>query len=528
MTRRPMTSRLHVAIGTKLCLLALLLLPAGMCATASCASPKGEATDTNAARQTVGGSCPDAGPIDYEAEIVIRNVSVVEDPLRAQWSGQLAPPNDQDGAWSFGRLLTDLARIPDGSGQAHDHCLAQGAGQCLGSYTPTAAPDYVRGWLENWDQKEDINCDPVQARPAIDAIIATWPTLPSGDLDLSRAPFRLQAIVRRPDLVNMAPAGTSPDDCSTFLRTPRGAGQLRFVFDLVDASGAAQDFMVILEYNVPADTLQAADVELARWHSLASYTFGSDAYKSRLATLTREITRDGGRYSWPYDAGSAPCSDEGRAHDNNLVALRTQDRMLASPPQFREFLVALESKKGVQPFYLEDSPQFQYRQTARLGEFIASKCASIEAENFNVGQEFPHWDGGGDGGAVCDNPVFNHTQFQAGQLPNEQTPAELWDPGNDDASTACGDASIPNSELRHLFARNTCNGCHGIEFQMQAHDGLPAQPFHIQPRDAGEASAVSRFLQGSYDYLDPLGIARTIDERSIRIRSYQAGLCNPN
>jgi hypothetical protein len=60
---------------------------------------------------------------------------------------------------------------------------------------------------------------------------------------------------------------------------------------------------------------------------------------------------------------------------------------------------------------------------------------------------------------------------------------------------------------------------------MNAHDGLAAQPFHIAPRSAGQAAEVSRLLQGSYGFVDPLGNARTLDERKKRIDAYTAGIC---
>jgi hypothetical protein len=487
-------------------------------------------------------------PINYEGEIQIRAVSVVEDPLRSQWDGVVTPANDQDGAWSFGRLFADMARRPDITGHAYDHCIVTKhtdvdcIGLDAGGYVPQTPAAYVEDFFKQWEVTNDVNCDPVDARSAVDAqILDSWPRTKDekDELDLTRAPFRLLAIVRRPDLVDMAPPGTSDTDCDTLVVDPRGAGQLRFIFNLIDpATGAPKDFMIILEYNIPADSVTAADEQLALWHSLAAYTVGSDAYNTQLATLTRQITRDGGRQLWPYstgtlpDGGAIPCSQVGRSHDNNVVAIRTQDRILSSTSQFREFRIGLESAAN-RPgdFYMQQSPRYEYRHSPEhLGKFIAANCGPILAQHFKVGQEFPNWTDGGDGGASCSNPVFNSDQFQAGQLPNQQTDAEVWDPGKDDASISCdasdaGDGLVSNAELRHLFAMNTCNGCHGVEVAMQAHNGLAAQPFHIQPRDAGQMSAVSRFLSGEYRFVDPLGAPRALNQRAIRESAYAQGIC---
>ncbi len=509
---------------------------------AGCSSTSAPPEGSNVQADTASGLCgnPNIPAVDYDAEIVIRDLRVVEDGRRTQWDGNVSPTDDQEGAWSFGRLFADLARKPDGAGLAHDHCM-EDAG-CLDSYTPTAPANYVRNWiLSNWDDPDQvlINCDSVPIRPNIvSQIIDPWPKAANGDLDLTQSPFRLLAIVRRPDLVDMSPPGTSSNDCTTFIRDPRGAGELRFVFGLTDPVGALpKNFTVILEYNVPANTTDAANAELQRWHTLASSAFGSDDYLSTLATLTREITRDGSRQIWPHDPGEAPCDSDdtvhaGRQHDNNLLRIRTQDRLvdtptqIPQPSQFRQFEVPLDSNaNAVGRFYLTETPAYKYRQTDRLGDFITDNCADIEAEHFKVGQEFPKYDGGGDGGKQCSNPDFANAQFQAGQMPNEQTDAEVWDPGNDSTNVSCNGNDIKMGELRHLFARNTCNGCHGIELEMNAHDDAGAQPFHIAPRAAGQMSEVSRLLQGSYTFVDPLGNMRTLDERKQRVDAYVAGIC---
>src|SRR5262245_34634411 len=57
-------------------------------------------------------------------ELMIRNLSVVNDPVRMRWTGGSGA---SDGAWQFGRLMTNMAG------------------------TQQNASDFVRDWLSNWE-----------------------------------------------------------------------------------------------------------------------------------------------------------------------------------------------------------------------------------------------------------------------------------------------------------------------------------------------------------------------------------------
>ena len=123
--------------------------------------------------------------IDPSKELLINDLSVVEDPDRTVWQ-QTA---DGDGAaWTFGHLVRDLAGEHDAS-------------------------DFVLQWLKTWESPQLVNGHSVAARPSIRSlVIDPWRQASgcgAGDspcyLDFSRAPFRLLAIVNRPDLRTFTP-----------------------------------------------------------------------------------------------------------------------------------------------------------------------------------------------------------------------------------------------------------------------------------------------------------------------------------
>jgi len=146
-----------------------------------------------------------------------------------------------------------------------------------------------------------------------------------------------------------------------------------------------------------------------------------------------------------------------------------------------------------------------------LGNYLTEYCSEVRAEHHKVPQDYPHVPGG--------DPECTHGQsFQGGHALDDFT----W---RADAFTSpCGGTGFDNDDLRFLFAKNTCNGCHGRELDMKPSLG---EAFHIQPRARGAASKVSRFLSGAYSFTDSSGRARTIDERASRVAQYRSLLCGP-
>ncbi|MEW6644381.1 MAG: hypothetical protein AB1586_28030 [Pseudomonadota bacterium] len=215
-------------------------------------------------------------------ELMITDLSVVND----------ARAGGPDGAWSFARVMTALA--DDGK-----------------------AGDLVKAWLQTWDRSDAVNGFPLPARPAVrDKLVRPWMALDGATAaeawtpNLAHAPFRLLAIVYRPDL-----GIVTPDNAIT------NAGEARLVFSALDLDAGPDldrapplPFTLIVEYPLPAGDREAVKAWAERWHGLGRLPFGA-AYNAALQAITDA-----------FDGPSARAT----------VRLRTNDG-LAQPWQLREF-----------------------------------------------------------------------------------------------------------------------------------------------------------------------------------------------
>jgi len=220
--------------------------------------------------------------IDIARELMITDRSVVND-TRA---------NGSDGAWSFAHLMTALA--DDGKAGA-----------------------LVKAWLQTWDTSGAVNGFPLPVRPAVrDRIVRPWMAMDGAvsaetwTPNLAHAPFRLLAIVYRPDL------GIVGRDNAI-----ANAGEARLVFTALDLAAVPDidrapplPFTLIVEYTLPATDRDAVRGWAARWHALGHLSFGA-AYNTALQAITDA-----------FDGPSARAT----------VRLRTNDG-LAQPWQLREF-----------------------------------------------------------------------------------------------------------------------------------------------------------------------------------------------
>ncbi|MFZ5440216.1 MAG: CARDB domain-containing protein [Myxococcota bacterium] len=315
-------------------------------------------TQREALTLTDGGQC--AISIDAGSELLITDLRVVED---ARATG---------GAWSFGSLMTSMAG-------------------------PHAAPAFVESWLRQWSAPQLINGFTVPARPAIQSMVLDpWPRTSAG-LDLSRAPFRLLAIVNRLDLRDLAHGS---------------AGEGRFIFGVLDRNGAPLQFTVILEFNLPATT--AADVR--RWaddfHTLGALERGSPAFNTALEAITN-------RFSGP---NAAP----GRPNGSAINQVRTNEIALAAPWELREFTLDANGQLRQSPPM--QTPDLSFNGSSSLATFINTNEAALLAGNHAV------------------PTTFLGRPFLGGNAPTE--PGFFWN------------ASGVSSEALFRFSVNTCNGCH--------------------------------------------------------------------
>lgn len=357
--------------------------------------------------------CTFAAPkdISIEKELMITDLSVVND----------ARADGPDGAWSFGHLMAQLA--PAGEASA-----------------------LVKHWLGSWDSATTINGFPLAARPAIRTrLIGPWMKRDGAQAierwtpNLANAPFRLLAIVYRPDL------GIVTKDNAI-----KSAGEARFVFTALDLTKSADvnrapplPFTVIFEYGLAASDRDGVKRWAKRWHALGSLSFGAE-YNTRLRTITDSFVRRDIR-------------------DPNVLAgsfnqLRTNEG-LALPWQLREFRhEAASSRLTLSP--LKDTPHKSRVSDANLSAAIGN------APDEDLPQRFL--------GGAADVPDKN---FRWPQM------------------------RLANNVLRHNFAVRTCNGCHSAETGNKADDNAtePRQHRgfrHISGRLRNAKATLSEFMTG--------------------------------
>jgi hypothetical protein len=254
--------------------------------------------------------------ISVEKELLITDLSVVND---ARASGA-------DGAWSFGGLLAALA--------------------------PGDAPALAKHWLDSFDRQQHVNGSPLAPRPAVRTLVTKPWMLKEGATtfdgwtpNLANAPFRLLAIVYRPDLGVVDRDGTI-----------RSAGEARFVFTAVDLSNRRTldeapplPFTVIFEFGLTASDRDHVRAWAEQWHRLGGIAFGAD-YNAALQTITDSFARVAG----PEAKG-------------RLNQIRTNEG-LAPPWQLREFRFDAKVRRLANA-PLKDTPH-QINDPRALSEFI--------------------------------------------------------------------------------------------------------------------------------------------------------------
>lgn len=369
-------------------------------------------------------------------ELFITDVSVVDDCWRTTWTGTCPVPTvlpATRGAWTFGGLMPGLFKTND----------------------PAVLSDNVLRWLREWETDRLINGDTVPARPLVDdLIIQPWLAASGGTrLDMTKAPFRLLAIVSRLDLrQNSGYSGGTT------------AGEGRFVFGLL-INGQPVEFFVILEYGLDAGDCAAVQSWAQSWHALGTQALG-DPYNAALQGVTDRFTAINASPNKPN--GSA--INQVRSNDFRLEFLwelrefRLNPR-LAVPVEEVELKALPAPTTPPAPLLqttVAQTPARNRHQTAQLASYVNTNAAAILAHTHVV-------------------PLSWSSQtFRGGASPHS---LEL---GWDGPPPSC--TSIADPEARHAFSLDTCSGCHGDE------TGIFFR--HVAPRGPGVPSALSSFLTG--------------------------------
>ena len=307
------------------------------------------------------------------------------------------------------------------------------------------------------------------------AVRHQWPLTPEGKLDLASAPYRLAAVILRPE------------------GKWSSLGELRLVFEAYAGGtlGVLTSFELAMDWRKPppgepataplpttlAEANARRDAWVAAWRSLETTPFGSAAYVAALASLTEAVTRQ--------------------------------------PDQLR--IIGVETR---QP---SPSGSFRFTSFVRGGwlGLVASPLAGTPPPDWNA-PGFT-WNAGGSGcggwsGGACSvlDPLVRlvesrETELYAGtfSFPPEVRAHDVVGT----ASSAWGTKLDPPSgwtpdrwqRARRALSRGTCDGCHGAD------TGTAGQ--HIVPQPTG-AAKLSAFMRDQ--------------ELPQRVIAYRATLCGPS
>lgn len=410
---------------------------------------------------------------DWRKTLMITNLSVVEDPSRT-WDPCPNYPvgtGTKMGAWTFGRLMTDIAN------------------QAASGVNPS---DFVRQWLRGWEFDQTINSDLVPNRDAaIKArIINAWQAASGGPgkaLDLSIAPFRLLAIVNRVDLRgNPAYGGGSLENpCDP----PCVGGESRFVFCAVDPSNCSDPrLIVILEYCNPARTCREIKAWGSKWAALNALPFGP-VYNNALEAITDQFAGPGLNPS---------------QHPNHslLNQLRSND-ILSGPWELREWKLAGSGSEAghLHEVTVNQTLNIIHNNQPIVNTYIGANLGALLSDSHTIPLLFAPAAGAQGvpflgGSAPIPNPLF------------------FWN-GNPSLNTA---ATSPG---RHKLSLATCNGCHG---------GETGTFFtHVDCRPKGQPAPLSRFLTGLAALPDPAGapITRSFADLDRRVQDLHCLVTTP-
>jgi hypothetical protein len=360
-------------------------------------------------------------------ELMITDTSVVDDPVRTSTTASPPPGSTATpGAWAFGSLMRAMAP------------------------TPADAPAMTLQLFQHWLSDQTVNGFTVAARPSMQqTLLDIWPRTASGDLDLDQAPLRLNAIVNRVDLRDLS-AGN--------------AGEGRFVFGVNSQFGFPQDFTVIVEYALVAQTQDDVLRWATLWHGLSSHPFPSEEYNVALEGITQAITARNG----------SPGSPNGSA----LLELRTNENVLSPFGQWELRSFALSASTGFfDEIPVAETPDLGFNGTSTFADFVNENAGAIKAVVPGAN-------------AHTVPAVFEGSPFQGGSVFNNLV---IWNaPG------------ISDPDARFHASLNTCNGCHGPE----TNTGF----LMVSPRFAGNEAGLSSFLTGTTVFDQTTGQLRVLND----------------
>lgn len=365
--------------------------------------------------------------------LMITDVNVVEDTSRTV----IDPCNPQVGednkAWSFGRLMKELANE---------------------SVTGISASTLALSWLETWTNDQIVNGFTIPERDAIESmIIDPWKFksdfATTGKLDMRFAPFKLIAIVNRLDLrEGIGYGGTN-------------AGEGRFVFCALDDRCVPMTrFTVIFEYGVNISGCANVKAYAQKWYDLKDLAFSDPNYNNQLQMITDVFTL----------ANTNPRNP----NRSSLNQLRTNENELVIDWELREFRIG--ASRLLEPVTVKQEPAEQYNNVSPLSnsadvKIMAQWANTNEAVIMANAHIIPEIE-----------PASTQPFLGARSLPGTNVNYH-WD------GEATGAGRITRDQVRHIVSLNTCGGCHAGE--------TGTSFLHVAPPSSfGSPATLSGFLTG--------------------------------
>lgn len=414
--------------------------------------------DESANTQSVLANCASlpqiSGAINPDRELVIRDISVVDDPCHTTWTATGC--GSTLGKWTFGQLMATMSGNSDPTSAVAKNFVNQ----------------FLRFWLSPQANVNPSRPQTVGPRPAIGPVVlfrwlqasscmappqtttdpATWlSALQACSLNLQLAPFRLLAISNRIDL-----------DGRDYQGNGGAPGEMRFAFGIFNtanptlASGNAE---FILEYQYPKSFPPSWWMSML--HSLSGMNFGA-SYLSQLQSVT--------------DLVVGPNAATGRPNNSSIGQIRTLENSFDSTTarqwEFRQFALPATCTTGclLAQVPVSQTPPTTDNNTQALTDWLTANQTAISTSHH-----------------VVPSSMLAGSSLSP-QLPN----STIW---NTTTDINTGHTLVKPSDpsfsynVRHNFAFSTCNGCHYLETNNSS-----SLLFHINPRAPGAASALSPFL----------------------------------
>jgi hypothetical protein len=290
---------------------------------------------------------------------------------------------------------------------------------------------------------------------------AAWDTLSNRQRTLETLPFRLLAIVNRIDLRNNLVLGGT------------GAGEMRFVFGVIDAFSGKFDATVIFEYSIKRTQLD----DIREWgrqrYGLKDTPVTDPRYNAALQAVTYQYTRRGA----DPNGGSA------------LGQVRISSRAGRSW-QFGEFQLDVARTRSLLRVKTQQTPDTRFDGDRQLMRAFRQEYKSdILARRHRVPERYQSQD------FLATRPLISGERPPPFFWSGEDLPADLL-------------------EARHLFSLNTCTACHAAE--------TATDFFHVGPRDVGAAAPLSRFLTGDGGFTvdDPAGQKDEANPANVKKRPF--------